>query len=53
MSNYHEIYRKDETGKLVLVSQTEVPAVTQEEVIASKEAELLQMYAELKALKGE
>lgn len=45
-----EIY--DENG-LVQVIFHEVDEPTQEELIAQKEAELLVMYAELKALKGE
>ncbi len=45
-----EIY--DENG-LVQVIFHEVDEPTQEELIAQKEAELLAMYAELKALKGE
>lgn len=45
-----EIY--DENG-LVEVQFIEVDEPTQEELIAQKEAELLAMYAELKALKGE
>lgn len=46
----HEIY--DNSG-LVRVEFIEVNEPTQEELIAQKEAELLAMYAELKALKGE
>jgi hypothetical protein len=45
-----EIY--DENG-LVQVIFHEVEEPTQEELIAQKEAELLAMYEELKALKGE
>ena len=45
-----EIY--DENG-LVEVVFHEVDEPTQEELIAQKEAELLEMYNELKALKGE
>jgi len=45
-----EIY--DENG-LVSVEFIEVDEPTQEELIAQKEAELLAMYNELKALKGE
>jgi hypothetical protein len=45
-----EIY--DENG-LVEVQFIEVEGPTQEELIAQKETELLAMYAELKALKGE
>jgi len=46
----NEIY--DENG-LVRVEFTEVESPTQEELIAQKEAQLLAMYEELKALKGE
>ena len=45
-----EIY--DENG-LVEVRFIETNEPTQEELIAQKEAELLAMYNELKALKGE
>lgn len=46
----NEIY--DDNG-LVEVVFHEVDEPTQEELIAQKEAELLKMYQELKALKGE
>lgn len=46
----HEIY--DENG-LVRVEFVETDEPTQEELIAQKEQELLQMYQELKAMKGE
>jgi hypothetical protein len=46
----NEIY--DDNG-LVRVEFIEVDEPTQEELIAQKEAELLAMYEELKALKGE
>ena len=46
----NEIY--DENG-LVRVEFIEVESPTQEELIAQKEAQLLAMYSELKALKGE
>lgn len=46
----NEIY--DENG-LVEVIFTEVEGPTQEELIAQKETQLLALYAELKALKGE
>ena len=46
----NEIY--DENG-LVRVEYIEVEEPTQEELIAQKEAQLLAMYNELKALKGE
>jgi len=42
----------NETG-LVKVEFIEVESPTQEELIAQKEAQLLAMYEELKALKGE
>jgi hypothetical protein len=45
-----EIY--DDNG-LIEVRFIEVDEPTQEELIAQKEAELLAMYEELKALKGE
>jgi len=45
-----EIY--DENG-LIEVVFVEIDEPTQEELIAQKEAELLAMYNELKALKGE
>ena len=45
-----EIY--DKNG-LVRVEFVEVEAPTQEELIQQKEAQLLAMYEELKALKGE
>ena len=46
----HEFY--DENG-LVKVEYIEVDEPTQDELIDKKEAELLAMYNELKALKGE
>ena len=46
----NEIY--DENG-LVRVEFIEVEGTTQEELIAQKEAQLLAMYDELKALRGE
>jgi hypothetical protein len=46
----NEIY--DENG-LVKVEFIEVEDPTQEELIAQKEAQLLALYDELKALKGE
>ena len=46
----NEIY--DETG-LVKIEFIEVEGPTQEELIAQKEAQLLAMYEELKALRGE
>jgi hypothetical protein len=46
----NEIY--DENG-LVRVELIEVESPTQEELIQEKEAQLLAMYEELKALKGE
>jgi hypothetical protein len=45
-----EIY--DDNG-LVRVEFIEVDEPTQKELVAQKEAELLALYAELKALKGE
>ena len=46
----NEIYNEE---GLVSVEFIEVDEPTQEELIAQKEAELLAMYNELKALKGE
>jgi len=46
----NEIY--DDNG-LVRVEYTEVDEPTQEELIAQKEAQLLEMYEELKRLKGD
>ena len=46
----NDIY--DDTG-LIRVEFIEVEEPTQEEIIAQKEAQLLAMYEELKALKGE
>lgn len=46
----NEIY--DDNG-LVRVEFIEIDEPTQEELIAQKEAELLQMFEELKRLKGE
>lgn len=46
----NEIYNEE---GLVSVEYIEVEEPTQEELIAQKEAELLAMYEELKALKGE
>ena len=46
----NEIYNDE---GLVSVEFIEVDQPTQEELIAQKEAELLAMYNELKALKGE
>jgi len=46
----HEIY--DENG-LIRVEFIEVDEPTQEELIAQKEAQLLEMYEELKRLKGD
>ena len=46
----NEIY--DENG-LVRVEFIEVEEPTQEELIAQKEAQLLEMYEELKRLKGD
>ena len=46
----HEIYNEE---GLVSVEFIEVDETTQQEIIAQKEAELLAIYNELKALKGE
>jgi hypothetical protein len=47
----HRIY--DEQGELLEVKVYEVEGPTQEELIAQKEALLIQIYEEIKALKGE
>ena len=52
MKNYHEIYEKNAEGKLVLVSKVELPTPSQEDLIADKEQQLLEMYNELQALKN-
>ena len=47
-----EIYEViDGVSTLINVIETEIEVPTQEELIAEKEAELLQMYQELQALK--
>jgi len=51
MQHTHDIYTKDEEGKLVLVSSTTYEAVVQDE-ISEKEEQLLQIYNELQALKN-
>lgn len=50
-----EVYELQEDGSYVLVSTDiiEVELPTEEEVIAEKEAKLLEMYAELEALKAQ
>lgn len=49
-----EIYTTiDGVASLVEVKEVEVDVPTPEEVIAEKEAKLLELYEELKALKGE
>ena len=45
------IYASD--GALLETTTVEVPVQTVEDQIAEKEAKLLEMYEELKALKGE
>ena len=49
-----EVWTKQEDGSEVLqeVIENEVETPTQEEIIADKEAELLNMYKELEALKS-
>jgi hypothetical protein len=49
-----EVYRKLEDGSMELVSteQVTVEGPSVEEQIAQKEADLLQMYADLEALKA-
>ena len=46
----NEIYDKNGLVEVVFI---EVEGLTQEELIAQKEAQLLAMYEELKSLKGE
>jgi hypothetical protein len=49
-----EIYQKNEQGETVLIQviETEIPEQVIAEQIASKEEQLLQIYAELEALKS-
>ena len=49
----NETFEKNENGEMVLVhtETVEVEVPTPEEIIAQKEAELLQVYAELQTLK--
>jgi hypothetical protein len=49
----NETFEKNENGEMILVhtETVEVEVPTSEEIIAQKEAELLQVYEELKALK--
>jgi ligand-binding SRPBCC domain-containing protein len=49
-----EIYQKNEQGETVLIEviETEIPEQVIIEQIASKEEQLLQIYAELEALKS-
>ena len=47
------VYKQHEDGSIEIVEQTTVEIPSPAEVIAEKEAQLLQMYEELKALKGE
>ena len=44
--------QEDGTSKLVSTTTVEVEVPTEEEIIASKEAELLAMYKEIEALKS-
>jgi hypothetical protein len=48
-----EIYQTiDGITTLIEVIEQEVPIITQEEIIAEKEAELLRVYAEIQELKN-
>ena len=49
-----EIFEKQEDGTMLLIDTytEEVEIPTQEEIIAEKEAKLLEMYQELEALKS-
>ena len=46
------IYQQQEDGSIVVVSQETIEITTPEEVIAEKEAKLLEMYQELEAMKS-
>jgi len=51
MDFYSNTFKLDENGKPVLVSSTKMYTSTKEQQIAEKEAKLLEIYAELEALK--
>jgi hypothetical protein len=51
--NYIETYFRDENGNLVLVETQEVEAPTTEDLIKDKEQQMLELYEEIKRLKGE
>ena len=55
METTNETWQQLEDGTMKLISSETVQTteVSQEELIAEKEAELLKMYQELKNLKGE
>ena len=46
------IYQQQEDGSIVVVSQETIEITAPEEVIAEKEAKLLEMYQELEAMKA-
>lgn len=46
------VYQQQADGSLVVVSQETIEIPSAEEVIADKEAKLLEMYQELEALKA-
>jgi len=50
---HEEIYTRNQDGTVILVETKQVEQPTQEEVIADKEAKLLEMYQELEALKAQ
>lgn len=54
ITHINETFIKSENGEMILVHSEIVEAKepTQEELIAEKEAELLRVYAEIQALKG-
>lgn len=48
-----EIYTRNEDGTVTLVETRQVEGPSVEDQIAEKEAKLLEMYAELEALKNQ
>ncbi len=48
-----QVYTTDENGKAVLVSTETIEVPSIDDHIAQKEAKLLEMYAELEALKAQ
>lgn len=47
------IYQQQADGSIVVVSQETIELQSPDEVIVEKEAQLLEMYAELQALKSQ